>query len=518
MNSHFLSNVAKACLPVTVLFTVLLAAGCGHRNASVPAEYSEEHRCAAIYPDYAGVVVPPNIAPMNLIVHEGAGEYVVRLSVQGSKAQSLAVATGEDGKVDFPETEWHSLLSSARGNNLSMEIFANKDGKWLRFEPQIITVAAEPIDSYVSYRLIEPGYEVYRQIGLYQRNLTNFTQTAIYENNRKYDEKNNHCVNCHNFQNYSTRNMLFHIRGQHGGTMLVSDGKARKMNMKSDSILSSTVYPTWHPRRKWVVFSSNITGQAFHTLDKQKIEVMDLASDLVFFDAENGKLSNILKTTDDLETFPCWSPDGSTLYYCSAHIPGFSNIPDSMRTGYIEQHYRDLHYNIMKMSFDENTREFGKPQMVLDCEAMGKSATVPRVSPDGKYLLFTLGDYGQFHIWHRSADLYVMRLPSMEVSPLSEANSPNTESYHAWSSNGRWIVFTSRRDDGSFTRLYISYFDAAGHAHKPFLLPQRDPEQNTLLLKSYNVPELTKDPVSIPAAEFKKIIYNTEGIPVKYGK
>lgn len=513
MKNTFIAN----CLAALCVW--LLAAGCGRRNAAVPSQFAEQHRHAAIYPDYADVVVPPNIAPMNFIVHEGAGEYVVRLSVQGGGGkQTLVVAASEDGKVEFPEAEWHSLLSSARGGSISAEVFAKKDGSWLRFEPQTMAVAAEPIDQYLSYRLIEPGYEVYRQLGLYQRNLTNFSQATIYENNRKYDENNNHCVNCHNYQNYSTRNMLFHIRGKHGGTMFVSDGKARKMNMKSDSILSSAVYPTWHPHKKWVVFSSNVTGQAFHTLDKQKIEVMDLASDLVFFDVESGKISNVLKTTDDLETFPCWSPDGSALYYCSAHIPGFAAIPDSMRTGYIEQHYRDLRYNIMKMSFDERTREFGKPQMVLDCAAIGKSATVPRVSPDGRYLLFTLGPYGQFHIWHRSADLYVAELATGKVSPLSEANSPDTESYHAWSSNGRWIVFTSRRDDGSFTRLYISYFDTSGHAHKAFLLPQRDPEQNILLLKSYNVPELTKDAVSVSPEEFKKLIYTTEGIPVAYGR
>lgn len=501
------------------LCTLLLATGCVRRSASVPAEYAEEHRHAIAYPDYANVVVPPNIAPLNFVVHEGAGEYVVRLSsAKGDGKQTLVVAADEDGKVEFPDAEWHKLLSAVKGGKISTEVFAKKDGKWLRFKPQIISIAVEPIDQYLSYRLIEPGYEVYRQVGLYQRNLTNFSQTTIYENNRKYDEKNNHCVNCHNYQNYSTRNMLFHIRGKHGGTMFVSDGKAKKMNMKSDSILSSAVYPTWHPHKRWVVFSSNITGQAFHTLDKQKIEVMDLASDLVFFDAESGKITNILKTTDDLETFPCWSPDGSTLYYCSAHIPGFSAIPDSMRTGYIEQHYRDLRYNIMKLSFDERTRKFGKPQMVLDCAAMAKSATVPRVSPDGRYLLFTLGPYGQFHIWHRSADLYTLDLSTGEVLPLSEANSSDTESYHTWSSNGRWIAFTSRRDDGSFTRLYISYFDTSGHAHKAFLLPQRDPEQNVLLLKSYNVPELTKDAVSVSAEELKKLIYTTEGTPVNYGR
>lgn len=76
---------------------------------------------------------------------------------------------------------------------------------------------------------------------------------------------------------------------------------------------------------------------------------------------------------------------------------------------------------------------------------------------------------------------------------MDEINSDKAESFKAWSSNSRWIVFTSRRDDGSYTRLYFTYLDADGRATKPFLLPQRDPEQNRRLFKSYNVPEFTVD-------------------------
>ena len=166
----------------------------------------------------------------------------------------------------------------------------------------------------------------------------------------------------------------------------------------------------------------------------------------------------------------------------------------------------------VSLSFDERTQQFGTPQLEVDCNALGKSATVPRVSPDGRYLLFTLGDYGQFHIWHKSADLYVKDLKTGQVRPLTEANSPNAESYHTWSSNGRWIVFSSRRDDGSYTRPYIAYFDTAGNAHKAFLLPQEDPEQNLLLLKSYNVPELSTDAVPYSADEFRKVIYDDTNV------
>lgn len=278
--------------------------------------------------------------------------------------------------------------------------------------------------------------------------------------------------------------------------------------MKCDSILSSTVYPTWHPTRNWVVFSSNQTGQAFHIDDRQKVEVMDFGSDLVFFDGDKGTLTNILKTDDHLETFPCWAPDGKKLYYTSAYVPQFKGTDTPTRQNAVTSLYDSLRYNLMSLTFDEQTRSFGQPVVEMDCAAIGKSATLPRISPDGRYVLFSLGDFGQFHIWHTTSDLYVKDLKTGEVRKLSQASSDGSDSYHAWSSNGRWLVVASRRGDNNYSRAYIAYFDRNGKDHKAFLLPQEDPEQNTLLLKSYNVPELTRDAVSISAEELKKVIYD----------
>ena len=379
----------------------------------------------------------------------------------------------------------------------------------MKFPEYAITVAQEEIDPYLSYRLIEPSYELYRQLGIYQRNLTNFTEKPIYENNRTYDADNNHCVNCHNYQNYSTEHMLFHVRANHGGTIFIDNGKARKMNMKCDSVLSNCVYPSWHPKKNWVVFSSNLTGQAFHTIDKQKIEVLDYGSDLVFFDVDNGTLTNIIKGKEAMETFPNWAPDGSRVYYCSAATPFLTDLPDSVHSDALLARYDSIRYNLMSIPFDEQTRTFGEPVVEVKCDS-ASSITLPRVSPDGRYVLFTMGDFGQFHIWHKSSDLYVKDLQTGAVRPLSAANSADVDSYHTWSSNGRWIVFSSRRDDGSYTRPYIAYFDKDGRDHKAFLLPQEDPEHNLYLMKSYNVPELTRDAVRTTPEALREVIYNDE--------
>lgn len=488
------------------LASVVLFSACG-ADVSIPQDASPLNEEAKIYPDYKNITLPPNIAPLNFQIKTGGSEFVARI---GNGDSELVAAAGKDGVVKLDSTEWRSLLNENKGRDLSVSLYAKKDGQWLKYPDYTLSVAKEQVDPYLSYRLIEPGYELYRQVGLYQRNLSDFEQRPIYENNRSYDSVNNHCVNCHNFQNYDTKRMMFHVRAKHGGTIIADNGKVKKVNMKCDSILSSTVYPTWHPTEPWIVFSSNQTGQAFHVVDKQKVEVMDYGSDLVFYDAEANTLTNILKTDADLETFPAFSPDGKKLYYCSAHVPQFEGKTSAQRMDMVINIDDSIRYNVMSMTFDPATRRFGKPALEVDCAAMGKSASVPRVSPDGRYLLFTMGDYGQFHIWHKSSDLYVKDLKTGEVHPLKESNSPDVDSYHAWSSNGRWIVFSSRRDDGDFTRLYLSYFSPDGRSHKAFIIPQANPQENIMLMKSYNVPEFTKTPVTVTPDDFRSAVYDDD--------
>ena len=501
-------------MALSVMACLLLLTGCG-KTYTVPEGAADNGKDVVLYPDYTGVTVPPNIAPLNFIVKGEAEEYVVQVKANG---KDIMISGGsDDGVVQFDSTEWRNALTSNKGKSLDVTVYELAEDGWTKYKPYKIYVAEEDIDPYLSYRLIEPGYEMYRHIGLYQRNLTTYDQRPIYENNRVEETDENHCVNCHNYQNYGGKNMLFHVRANMGGTLIAKDGKVEKLNFKNDSILGSAVYPSWHPKRNFIAFSSNRTGQAFHMLDNEKIEVLDYGSDLLFYNADTHEVSNVLKTADDMETFPAWAPDGKKLYYCSAPAPGLGAMPDSGKVDYVLRNYRKIRYNVMSVTFDEQTMTFGDPQMEVDCVQLGKSATVPRVSPDGKWLLFTLGDFGQFHIWHKSSDQYVKNLETGEIYPLTEANSPDVDSYHSWSSNGRWIAFSSRRDDGSYTRPYIAYFDKQGKPRKAFMLPQEDPVQNLMLLKSYNVPELTREPAHYSFQDFKDAIYTQNpGTDIKY--
>ncbi len=93
-------------------------------------------------------------------------------------------------------------------------------------------------------------------------------------------------------------------------------------------------------------------------------------------------------------------------------------------------------------------------------------------------------------------------------------NSEFSESWHSWSSNSRWIAFSSKRGDGPFTRCYLSHIDPTGQAHKPLVLPQADPKFYDSFIKTFSVPELVTGPVPISTATLTRAARSTEALPV----
>ena len=229
--------------------------------------------------------------------------------------------------------------------------------------------------------------------------------------------------------------------------------------------------------------------------------MQDPVSDLILYDIDRNEVSKIADDPLAFETFPTWSPDGKYLYYSSARQPEIATLPSDS----IAICFDKIYYDIVRRSFDPSTRTFGDEELVYDAKSQDLSAMEARISPDGRYLLFSLGEYGTFHIWHRGSDLWVKDLETGDAWPLAEANSDDADSFHNWTSNGRWIAFTSRRDDGLFTRTYFTYFDN-GKASKAFMLPPRDLTGKKDRVYSYNVPEFTVEPVRQSVKDLSRMI------------
>ena len=327
------------------------------------------------------------------------------------------------------------------------------------------------------------------------------------------DASNGQCINCHHYRNYTTHNMQFHARQFKGGTIMVIDGELRKVNLKTDSTISAGVYPAWHPTHDYIAYSTNKTHQSIRSIDHNRVEVADEESDLILYDIRNNSVSIIENDSSQFECFPSWSPDGRMLYYVSAYY----DAPfGEKRKDQVFINSKDIKYDLYCKPFDPDTRTWGESVLLYDCSAQGMSATLPRVSPDGRMLLFSMAPYGVFHIWHRESDLWMMDLKDNSVRKLDEINSPEVESYHSWSSNGKWVIFSTRREDGAYTRLYITHLEKDGSFSKPFALPQRNPDFNKSFLYSYNIPEFMKEPVHISPQQFASFISNIDATPSSY--
>jgi len=483
----------------SVIFAVLIAAIAGCSRRQPPTQYNTVSSQPRIKPDYSGILIPPNIAPMNFHIIEDADSVCV--TVRNDDGEEFTVHS-RSNSIKFPPRQWKQLLAASKGQKIHLDIYVKKANSWTKFKPIVNSVANEDIDPVLAYRFIPPIHNWWKDIALYQRNLETFNATPILFGK----DFTNGCTNCHSFTSNSPQSMSIAIRSRQFGSssIVISDRNIQKVNTKWG-------YTAWHPSGKIAAYSTNKVIQFFHSRGTEIRDVADLDSAILYYNTEtqNVKTTPALSDKDRLETYPTWSPDGKYLYYCSAPIlwKDRNSVPP--------KNYKQLKYSLMRIGYDIQTDAWGQPETILSSETTQKSILLPRISPNGKHLVFCMCQYGCFPIYQTSSDLYIMNTDTLEYSPLTPANSPYSESWHSFSSNSRWLAFSSRKNGGVLTRIWFTYINENGEASKPFLLPQEQPDYYDSLTKVFSVPELITAPVDISHKTIAQIARATGDIDVK---
>ena len=461
-----------------------------------PENVTDTTEPVPIYPDYTDITLPYNIAPLNFLLRNEAEAVQVTLT---SKNESWTF-TSDNHQVCFPLKKWKTFMEKVQGETLDVSLIALVEGKWIRYPSFQWTISKDQIDGYLSYRLIEPAYEVWNEVEIRERNIENFEEKVL----STHENTNNACMNCHIYGNHSGALSMFHLRGPNGGTILNRNGQLRKLTLKNQDMISATVYGDFHPSGRFGVFSTNIIIPSFHAFENERFEVYDTASDLVITDFDENQLisSPLIADQGVFETFPTFSPDGKYVYFCTAD------------TVALPKDIKELKYSLCRIAFNEENKQWGTQVDTLwNAQEMNGSVCHPKVSPDGKYLLYTVADFGTFPIWHRETELQMMNLQTKAIDSLKVVNSNRSETYHSWSSNSRWFVFASKRGDGQYGKPYFCYVDANGQAHKPFVLPQKHPDHYDLTLKSFNIPDLSASPTPFDSEDIGKIFKTTQAEP-----
>ena len=468
-----------------VAATLLLMVAC----TPSPTHPKASDELPPMYPDYTDITIPCNIAPLNFLLR-GGFEAVELKAVCGDK-ELRVLEKGEQVYIDADE--WSDFLQATAGQQATVTVTALKDCTWTAFQPFHWTVANDSIDPYLTYRLIEPDYEIYQNLSLRERCLENFDERAISD----YGLVGNRCMNCHTYGHQSPDLSMLYVRGEGGGAILNQGGQLSKLNIKTGDMVSGSVYFGFSPSGRYITFSTNVIIPAFHAMPKKRLEVFDKASDVYVADLQTNTIvrSPLLSDSTSFETFPTFSPDGKYIYFCTAP---HANLPVELK---------EMRYSLCRIAFDEQTGTIGETvDTLFSGQRRGKSVCHPRVSPDGRHIVYTVADYGTFPIWHPEADLEMMDLATGQTDEMKVVNSGKSDTYHSWSSNSRWLVFASKRDDGLFGKPYFCYIDRQGRAHKPFVLPQRDPAHYDNCLKSFNAPELGRGRLPFSADDVRRAV------------
>ena len=298
-------------------------------------KYISVHKIPVIRPDYTDTVIPPNIAPLNFVVKEKARQYYVK--IHSAKGNNIDVFS-KTGQIVIPIRQWKKLLSANQGSKLYFDIYAkDKTNRWVRFKTITNRIANEDIDRYLVYRKMVPVHSNWSRMGIYQRNLENFDESLVLDNRFHRGV----CLNCHTFYNNRTDKMLIGIRSAKycSSALLVEDGLVNKVGTKF-------TYVSWHPTGRLAVYSVNKVHQFFHTARNDVRNVIDLDSILLYYlvDSKTITTSPNISKKQRLETYPCWSPDGRYLYFCSA--PMLWSDRDTVPP----QRYDEVKYDLVRIS------------------------------------------------------------------------------------------------------------------------------------------------------------------------
>ena len=469
---------------ISVCWLLIILPGCGGKDYITAPDGSAGP--LVIYPDYKDVTIPANIAPLNFRYAMADVRKAKTTFTLGERSVTL-----KGTAVEWRLGAWKTFLEGAEGQTISVTAEALVGGEPVT-DSWSVYVSEDAVDGYLTYRLIEPSYQMYNEVSIMERCVENFDETVICD----YKNTENACMNCHVHGQSRGDYSLYYIRGPKGGSILNKDGQLRKLTLKVDGMLSATVYGDLHPDGRFGVFSTNIILPSFHTLAVNRMEVYDTASDLTVADFENNRMINVphVMRADKWETFPCFSADGRSVFYCVADTVA---VPADVK---------EARYDLVRADFDPETGLIGEQVDTLwNARARGGSVCHPKASPDGRWLMFTVADYGTFPLFHPECTLYLADLETGEIRPLDEIKGNKSDSYHSWSSDGRWFVFASKRGDGQYGKPYFCHLDADGRTTKPFVLPQKSSRFYIYNLKSFNVPDLGNASTGMTARDARRM-------------
>jgi len=220
---------------------------------------------------------------------------------------------------------------------------------------------------------------------------------------------------------------------------------------------------------------------------------------LVVYDTETGTYTSLPGADDSeyVQSNPTWSPDGKWIVFARTKAYRKDAIANAksilLDEKDVPEFIRDkepFKFDLYRVPFNEGRGGTAEP--IEGASHNGKSNYFAKFSPDGKWIVFCKAE--NYMLLMPDSELYIVPAEGGEARRL-RANTPLMNSWHSWSSNGRWLVFSSKANT-PYTQLFLTHIDEDGQSTPPVVL-----ERFTGSDRAANIPEF----VPLPASSIAKI-------------
>src|ERR1017187_8790319 len=203
----------------------------------------------------------------------------------------------------------------------------------------------------------------------------------------------------------------------------------------------------------------------------------------------------------DVQTDAVWSSEGKYLVFARAKA-----MDPYPADGKMAEHANDpievqVKYDLYRIPF--NGGRGGGPEPIAGASNNGMSNNFPKISPDGRWIVFVKNRNGQ--LMRPDSELYIVPAAG-GVARRMNCNTSRMNSWHSFSPNGRWLVFSSK-SRSPYTQMFLTHMDAKGDDSPPIYV-----DNSTAANRAVNIPEFVNVPpdgiesIDVPASDFYRIV------------
>ncbi len=475
--------------PLVVSFLFFLMCSChkGHVNDQFQSMERNELQPFGIAIDYPqeGTIFPPEFPAPEFLWNDTlnvSARWHIRFSTTSGKELYRKIVESSTWRPD--SAVWQSIKTISRTDTVFLTIIGEHRGIFgAKYSSGRVgfSISQDSVGASIFYRAVPLPFSYavknVREIAWYLGSIEGGSPYKVLDNVPV-------CANCHSFSGNGLLAMDVDYANDKGSYIIAPVKDTLHMTFdkiitwtdyrKEDGIITYGLLSQISPDGRYVL-STVKDRSVFVAVDNLEYSQLffPIKGIIAVYDRSNGKFNELPGASDKkyVQSNPNWSPDNHEIMftradrYISSKIDNSGSVLLKLEDAqeFVDRQ-RDFKFDLYRLQFNHGRGGIAVP--VGGASQNGKSNFFARYSPDGQWIVFCQSE--DFMLLQPDSKLYIMPAGG-GIPRLMNCNTTHMNSWHSWSPNGKWLVFSSK-SKGPYTQLYLTHIDEKGNDSPPVFL------------------------------------------------